>query len=571
MKKRMTTALTVVMAFVLLAMASGCAEGISTGNSRPAASPSSSANASHQSPGVVPNKQAPPVPQVAYSGNLPATVDLSAYNPPVGDQGVAFPTGGIQGEGSCASWATGYYLRGWYAKRDGSLPTDGFAPNYLYAQIARGVDQGSTFQDNLDILKEQGIDASSDYLHDHLDFTSQPTDTERTNAARYKIASYVDYSNSPAFLLWIKAMLASGNPIAISIPVYRYFEEVSATNPFVNSPGISDIATFLGNHALFVYGYDQRGVLVENSWGTRWGNGGFGELSWDYVAYDATEAVAMTPQLPLFSWQQLPGTASDISVGADGAVWAIGTTPVYGGFNILHWNASTWTWATVDGGAVRIAVGPDGNPWVVNSFGNIFHWVGHWQPFPSLARDIGIGADGSVWIVGKSSVLSNADPGMQASSHASLGTPPPGPDLNPNDGGIYRWNTNDWQQVSGGANRITVCGIFPWTVSSSGAITQRWGSDLRERQLPGSATEISCVGSATRSCWIVGADQLPGSHDHDIFSWNGTGWDSAASATHHQMLSGTGRAVVISVGPAGNAWVVDSANRIFELPQWQDL
>ncbi len=586
MNKRMTTALT-LMAVVFLGMTSGCALDASSGNTRPGTSASSGPNASHQSPGLVPNKQASPVPHVAHTADLPALVDLSAFNPLVGDQGVAFPTGGIQGNGSCASWALGYYLRGWYAKRDGYYPTGGFAPMYLYAQISRGKDQGSTFQQNLDILKQQGIDSSSDYLHDHLDFTSQPTDPERTNAARYKIASSIDFDSISAldFSYWIKMILASGNPVVISIPVYHNFEEASPADAFVTPPSESDARTKLGDHAIFVYGYDQLGVFVENSWGTGWGDNGYGELGWDFVSEYANEFAAFiaplsllssgqppgTPTAP-FSWQQLPSTASDISVGADGAVWAIGTTPVYGGFTIMHWNPSTWTWANVDGGAVRIAVGPDGNPWVVNSFGNIFHWVGRWQQYPGLARDIGVGVDGSVWIVGKSSVLStNADPRVRASSSASRATPPPGPGLDPNDGGIYRWNNNDWQEVPGGANRITVCGIFPWTVGSSGAITQRWGSDLREQRLPGSATDIACSNSVTRNCWIVGADQISGSHDHDIYSWNGSGWDAAAAATHHQMLSGTGGAVAISVGPAGNAWVVDSAHRIFELPEWQDL
>lgn len=571
MYKRMTTALTVI-AFVFLAATSGCAAGVSGRSAHPAASPSRSATG-HHSLGFVPNEHAPTVPQVARSGSLPLEVNLSAFNPPVGDQDDESPLGGSMGDDSCTSWATGYYLRGWYAKRDGYYPTQGFAPMYLYAQIVRGVDRGTTFAENLDIQKEQGIDASSDYLHGNLDFTTQPTDTERTNAARYKIARYEDYSegqdrSSEALYGWIQEELASGNPVVIGVAVYDEFLNATASTSYIEAP--THATTFHGYHAVFVYGYDIHGLLIENSWGTGWGNGGFAELDHFYALNNIKEAIAVTPQLPPFSWQRLPGTATDIGVGADGAVWAIGATPVYGGFTILHWNPSTWTWTAVDGGAVRIAVGPDGNPWVVNSFGNIFHWVGRWQSYPGLARDIGIGVDGSVWIVGRSSVLSNADPRIQASGHASLATPP-GPGLDPNDGGIYRWNYNDWQQVPGGANRITVCGIFPWTVGSSGAITQRWGSDLHEQRLPGSATDIGCSNSATRNCWIVGTDQTSGSHDHDIYSWNGTNWDATAAATHHQMLSGTGGAVDISVGPAGNAWVVDGAQRIFELPEWQDL
>jgi len=78
----------------------------------------------------------------------PAAVDLSQYAPPVGDQA---------GVNSCAAWATGYYLRGWYAKRDGyfsaggSGATGSFAPMFLYSQIVHGQNIGTSFGDNFTI------------------------------------------------------------------------------------------------------------------------------------------------------------------------------------------------------------------------------------------------------------------------------------------------------------------------------------------------------------------------------------------------------------------------------------
>jgi len=42
-----------------------------------------------------------------------------------------------------------------------------------------------------------------------------------------------------------------------------------------------------------------------------------------------------------------------------------------------------------------------GHPWVVNSNGNIYSRAsGNWQQLPGLAKDIGVGADGSVWVIG---------------------------------------------------------------------------------------------------------------------------------------------------------------------------
>jgi hypothetical protein len=50
---------------------------------------------------------------------------------------------------------------------------------------------------------------------------------------------------------------------------------------------------------------------------------------------------------------------------------------------------------------------------VVNPTGHIDHWVGNnWSRYPDLANDIGVGSDGSVWVVGTNPVAD--DYGTQA-------------------------------------------------------------------------------------------------------------------------------------------------------------
>jgi hypothetical protein len=331
-----------ITALALLGVTIACANDAgSNANSGPhgaasqtahAASKTTSTSGAHAT-GFAPNPQALPVAPSARSGSPPPAIDLSAYSPPVGDQGET---------GSCSAWATGYYLRGWYAKRDGYYPSQGFAAIYTYSQAVQPGKSGSSFAQNLDILKGQGIDSNGDYQHLSDDPNTQPNDAERTNAARYKIADYTDVSNpdhSVNFAGWISDTLASGNPVAIGIPIYPEFKNATATNWFVNTP--ADTGSPLGYHAVFAYAYDFRGVWVENQWGTDWGKNGTAELSWDYIAGLAVEAVSITPQTPAPAWQQLPGAATDISVGADGSIWALGVTPVYGGYGIYHWNPRT--------------------------------------------------------------------------------------------------------------------------------------------------------------------------------------------------------------------------------------
>jgi len=47
------------------------------------------------------------------------------------------------------------------------------------------------------------------------------------------------------------------------------------------NPNISDVGdVFEGGHAVIICGYNREGVHVFNSWGTNWGNYGFGFLDW---------------------------------------------------------------------------------------------------------------------------------------------------------------------------------------------------------------------------------------------------------------------------------------------------
>jgi hypothetical protein len=154
----------------------------------------------------------------------------------------------------------------------------------------------------------------------------------------------------------------------------------------------------------------------------------------------------------IFKWipspgffQQMPGTGSDIGIGANGSVWK--TSPDQ---TIQYWNGTGWT--TVAGLAVRISVDPTGNPWVVNSSNQIYRWTGgSFQNVPGAARDIGVGADGTVWVVGTTSV------------------PPTGYQ-------IYWWSGQDWVLNSGAATvvsggkagelNIGIYGGAPWVLNN---------------------------------------------------------------------------------------------------------
>ncbi len=220
------------------------------------------------------------------------------------------------------------------------------------------------------------------------------------------------------------------------------------------------------------------------------------------------------------SWKLLPGAASDVGVGAGGAVWVVGTPTVPGGHGIYEWTGNGWS--AVPGGAVSIAVGPDGSPWVTNSTDQIYHRVGSsWVLYPGAASAVGVGADGAVWVVGTPTV--------------------------PGGHGIYEWTGNGWSAVPGGAVSIAVGPDgSPWVTNSTDQIYHRVGSSWV--LYPGAASAVG-VG-ADGAVWVVGTPTVPGGHG--IYEWTGNGWSAVP-----------GGAVSIAAGPAGFPWVTNSTNQIY--------
>jgi hypothetical protein len=103
------------------------------------------------------------------------------------------------------------------------------------------------------------------------------------------------------------------------------------------------------------------------------------------------------------AWQVLPGRVTDLAVGGDGSVWAIGVLQSnIGGNYIYHYNPQASSgWDQIDGGAVAIAVDAYGVPWVLNKQGAVLRRApgktgyldGTWNLVApnSTATNIGVG------------------------------------------------------------------------------------------------------------------------------------------------------------------------------------
>ena len=157
---------------------------------------------------------------------VPASVDLSRFDPKVADQGTV---------NSCAAWAIGYGMLGWFAGSQGHAGAP-FAPMYAYSQLTTPRDTGASPASVLDLLRTQGIDTTVKYAPGHggsywsyFDWRRRPTIVEKSAAATNKITGWVTLYNTfgapgATAVAKLKQTLASGRPVALTIGVFGRFE-----------------------------------------------------------------------------------------------------------------------------------------------------------------------------------------------------------------------------------------------------------------------------------------------------------------------------------------------------------
>ena len=214
---------------------------------------------------------------------IPASVDLTPFAPTPGDQGQI---------NSCVSWSVGYDLTGYYSNATGHAGAP-YAPMYLYSQVNGGVDQGSTFTDTFRVLATQGVDTRADYRpQGDYNWQIKPTAAQKNNASFHRALTpallYAGPGQGTNARVALSTALAAGQPVVLGIAVYNNFFYLSGSKSVFTNADVS--GQLLGYHALTAFGYNASGLIVENSWGTGWGKGGFATLGWDFVQNGVIEA-----------------------------------------------------------------------------------------------------------------------------------------------------------------------------------------------------------------------------------------------------------------------------------------
>lgn len=223
------------------------------------------------------NIQEPSTPQTVVADTTTRTsFDLTEFMAPVRNQGA---------EGSTVGFAVAAAMEGlWARKRNNTII---LSPRYLYnsaraAQNWKG-DHGAFIKDAIQVIRTQGAVLESVWPYKPGEFDSKaPPTVDR--AERYRIKAAREVKS----LAEIKVAIQKGFPVVGGIPLYRSY--MSAKGGIIPDPTPEE--RILGGHAICIVGYDDTKKLLKfkNSWGTSWGEAGYGYISYSYIEKNLSDA-----------------------------------------------------------------------------------------------------------------------------------------------------------------------------------------------------------------------------------------------------------------------------------------
>ncbi len=95
-------------------------------------------------------------------------------------------------------------------------------------------------------------------------------------------------------------------------------------------------------------------------------------------------------------WQTMPGKLRQLAA-SKGHLWALGTTPVAGGYDILQWTGTEWKLLSPGAAGIQLSA-VDGMLWAANGGAVAWKWNGtNWTPFMGPVQVIAARPNGVVW------------------------------------------------------------------------------------------------------------------------------------------------------------------------------
>lgn len=245
-------------------------------------------------------------PRAKGIGGLPPSINLDRYLPKPESQG---------SQGSCAAFAACYGMltynkcreRKWSLKKsDGTVEyMHVFSPSFVFNSLNSDptCQGGITIINALRMLKEYGCCPWAELPYFENTCSTPPSQSALEHALKNRILSYsklysqFDGDGVRRDLTRMKFALADSLPIILGIKLdisfwRNTYGNRDAKGPFIWTTYTDDLPIDSGYHAVLCVGYNDtlNAFKILNSWGTRWGNKGFGWISYEVmkkVLYEA--------------------------------------------------------------------------------------------------------------------------------------------------------------------------------------------------------------------------------------------------------------------------------------------
>jgi len=264
---------------------------------------------------------------VGITPNLPTRVDLRVYSGAVENQ--------LQ-TSSCVANATVSALE-MLLQKNGNFVDLSRLFNYFnirkdYSNL-RGIDGGAYLLDGFKSIAKVGIPLESTWPFNPALVNAEPSLEAYTEALQRKVTKYERVGNfsilSPVddtfSIEMVKAALAMGYPVTVALLVNTTIFGIQGalgTESCKYKQIINDDYPNAGGHAVVLVGYDDDlgGFITENSWGTTWGDNGFGVITYEVMKADCFDAWTCTAFAGVEfapEWSFLPSVPMTLSLQQD--------------------------------------------------------------------------------------------------------------------------------------------------------------------------------------------------------------------------------------------------------------